>query len=291
MFGSQHSGRSGGSRTWSNANLQIADAPRSRDARIRAARLRLRPQVQKLNRNSIYLFVNGRLIRDRLLLHALSSAYHNLMPPACYPFALLFLDCDCRGSGRQRSSVEDRGALPARIVRPRFRARRDSRRADRSASRIQSAVPAAAAAAGRGAAVFRIHAAHRERSSSRPPDASSQLPSAEDLPVFTLQPTDAPAAALRFLASRDPRRTESAVSACPTRTARLPGVPASERRRRRAWRRCRDLRPLGQIHDSFIIAAGRDGCGSSTSTWRTSASCLNRCCGSGPRAASSGSSC
>src|SRR5689334_12439993 len=53
------------------------------------------PQVQKLNRNSIFLFVNGRLIRDRLLLHALSSAYHNLMPPACYPFALLFVDCDC----------------------------------------------------------------------------------------------------------------------------------------------------------------------------------------------------
>ena len=52
------------------------------------------PQVQKLNRNSIYLFVNGRLIRDRLLLHAISAAYHNLMPPACYPFALLFLDCD-----------------------------------------------------------------------------------------------------------------------------------------------------------------------------------------------------
>ncbi len=52
------------------------------------------PQVQKLNRNSIYLFVNGRLIRDRLLLHSISAAYHNLMPPACYPFALLFLDCD-----------------------------------------------------------------------------------------------------------------------------------------------------------------------------------------------------
>src|SRR5450755_2222848 len=53
------------------------------------------PQVQKLNRNSIYLFVNGRLIRDRLLMHALSAAYHNLMPHACFPFALLFLDCDC----------------------------------------------------------------------------------------------------------------------------------------------------------------------------------------------------
>src|SRR6202142_3709184 len=53
-----------------------------------------RPQVQKGNRNSIYIFVNRRLIRDRLLLHALSSAYHNLMPASSFPFALLFLECD-----------------------------------------------------------------------------------------------------------------------------------------------------------------------------------------------------
>src|SRR5438067_2116871 len=54
-----------------------------------------RPQIQKANRNSIFTFVNGRLIRDRVLLHAISSAYHNLMPQACYPFALLFLESDC----------------------------------------------------------------------------------------------------------------------------------------------------------------------------------------------------
>src|SRR5215472_11694747 len=53
-----------------------------------------RPQVQKSNRNSIFIFVNGRLIRDRLLMHALSSAYHNLMPASAFPFALLFLECD-----------------------------------------------------------------------------------------------------------------------------------------------------------------------------------------------------
>ena len=53
-----------------------------------------RPQVQKANRNSIFIFVNGRLIRDRLLLHAISSAYYNLMPHSAYPFALLFLECD-----------------------------------------------------------------------------------------------------------------------------------------------------------------------------------------------------
>ncbi len=52
------------------------------------------PHVQKLNRNSIFLFVNGRMIKDKLLLHAISSAYYNLMPPGAYPFAVLFLNCD-----------------------------------------------------------------------------------------------------------------------------------------------------------------------------------------------------
>ncbi len=50
------------------------------------------PQVQKRNRNSVYIFVNRRLIRDRLLLRAISRAYHNLIPPGNFPFALLFLD-------------------------------------------------------------------------------------------------------------------------------------------------------------------------------------------------------
>src|SRR5579871_2437254 len=75
----------------------LPQGPEEEDRRARTFRLRgfvSGPQVQKLNRNAIYLFVNGRLIRDRLLLHAISSAYHNLMPPACYPFALIFLDCD-----------------------------------------------------------------------------------------------------------------------------------------------------------------------------------------------------
>ncbi|HUJ96237.1 MAG TPA: DNA mismatch repair endonuclease MutL, partial [Terriglobales bacterium] len=34
-----------------------------------------KPEIQKLNRNSIYTFVNGRLIRDRLIQHALTEAY------------------------------------------------------------------------------------------------------------------------------------------------------------------------------------------------------------------------
>ena len=51
-----------------------------------------RPQLQKLNRNSIYVFVNQRLIRDRLILHAITEAYRNIIPPTSFPVILLFLE-------------------------------------------------------------------------------------------------------------------------------------------------------------------------------------------------------
>src|SRR5208337_1718392 len=51
-----------------------------------------KPEIQKLNRNSIYVFVNGRLIRDRLIQHALTEAYRNVIPPTVYPVVLLFLE-------------------------------------------------------------------------------------------------------------------------------------------------------------------------------------------------------
>ena len=50
-----------------------------------------KPELQKLNRNSIYVFVNERLIRDKLVLHALSEAYRNILPPTSFPVVLLFL--------------------------------------------------------------------------------------------------------------------------------------------------------------------------------------------------------
>jgi DNA mismatch repair protein MutL len=51
-----------------------------------------KPEIQKLNRNSIYTFVNGRLIRDRLIQHALTEAYRNILPPTVFPVVLLFFE-------------------------------------------------------------------------------------------------------------------------------------------------------------------------------------------------------
>src|SRR5712672_3343827 len=51
-----------------------------------------KPEIQKLNRNSIFVFVNGRLIRDRLIQHGLTEAYRNIIPPSVFPVVLLFLE-------------------------------------------------------------------------------------------------------------------------------------------------------------------------------------------------------
>jgi DNA mismatch repair protein MutL len=51
-----------------------------------------KPEIQKLNRNSIFVFVNGRTIRDRLIQHALTEAYRNIIPPTVHPVVLLFLE-------------------------------------------------------------------------------------------------------------------------------------------------------------------------------------------------------
>ncbi|MBZ5566213.1 MAG: DNA mismatch repair endonuclease MutL [Acidobacteriia bacterium] len=51
-----------------------------------------KPEIQKLNRNSMFVFVNGRLIRDKVVQHALTESYRNILPPTVYPVVLLFLE-------------------------------------------------------------------------------------------------------------------------------------------------------------------------------------------------------
>jgi len=54
-----------------------------------------KPEIQKLNRNSIYIFVNGRLIRDKVVMHGILEGYRNIIPPTVYPVVLLFLEMPC----------------------------------------------------------------------------------------------------------------------------------------------------------------------------------------------------
>jgi DNA mismatch repair protein MutL len=68
------------------------DEPARDSGALRLTGFYSKPELQKLNRNSIYIFINKRLIRDRLLLHAITEAYRNVIPPTSSPVVLLFLE-------------------------------------------------------------------------------------------------------------------------------------------------------------------------------------------------------
>jgi DNA mismatch repair protein MutL len=203
------------------------------------------PQVQRLNRNSIFLFVNGRLIRDRLLLHALSSAYHNLMPPACYPFALLFLDCDCEevdvNVHPSKTEVRFRhGSFVHDFV-------RDAIRERLIASRPASSIPVATQPQPAADLPFSDFTQRIENQRfEAAPDILAGGERPEDLPVFTLRTTLAPEPRFDFEDRVAPR--------APDTHGALPFEDTPQ-----SLAALSELRPLGQIQDSFIIAAGRDG--------------------------------
>ncbi len=211
------------------------------------------PQVQRLNRNSIYLFVNGRLIRDRLLLHALSSAYHNLMPPACFPFALLFLDCDLEeidvNVHPSKTEVRFRhGSLAHDFVRDTIR---DALIAQRPVSRIPSpAQPAAVLPYSE----FSQHAENMGFPAVDEMPGAVENPSA--LPEFTLRRPPSPHPRFEFADAPLPLEGAARLAVPDTHGPLFPGGALPEPESLEALK---DLRPLGQIHDSFIIAAGRDG--------------------------------
>ncbi|PYS30863.1 MAG: DNA mismatch repair endonuclease MutL, partial [Acidobacteria bacterium] len=50
-----------------------------------------RPHIQKYNRNSMFFFINRRLVRDRIILHAISDAYRNILPSGTFPVVILFV--------------------------------------------------------------------------------------------------------------------------------------------------------------------------------------------------------
>jgi len=225
-----------------------------------------RPQVQKANRNSIFIFVNGRLIRDRLLLHALSSAYHNLMPPAAYPFALVFLVCDPEevdvNVHPSKTEVRFRhGSFVHDFVRDTIRERLMESRPAPSFSPGPRATPGAQPAARLPYSEFSqmIENEAPAAVSLAEPEPQSAVPAAA--PEFTLHPAAGPAPRLDFSAPP----IEVAPGPAPSgKLLRRPdthgefppeAVPLPES----SLTALSELRPLGQIHESFIIAAGRDG--------------------------------
>ena len=229
------------------------------------------PQVQKSNRNSIYIFVNGRLIRDRLVMHAISSAYHNIIPPGTYPFALIFIDIDFEevdvNVHPSKTEVRFRhGSWVHDFV-------RDALRDELMASRPVSSIPAAAFAqptppAGQPGArlPFSEFTQKLENFGFRsvlPPSAAPQTAgerpvTGENLPEFTLHKAAPPDSRFEFGDAPAPATSAEGlkINVPDTHGPLLEGATPMEEQTLAVLS---NLRPLGQIHESFIVAAGVDG--------------------------------
>jgi DNA mismatch repair protein MutL len=266
------------------------DEPAKNPGVLRLTGFYSKPELQKLNRNSIYIFVNKRLIRDRLLMHAITEAYRNVIPPTSFPVVLLFLEMP--------PEEVDVNVHPAKTE---VRFRQQSLIHDFVRDSLRTALIKARPAAGFVAALDSAPTA----SPSLMPPAASPLPGSPDseplLPdsdpaalqtaradaeTFELTPRlptpvpgRLPFASQSFQPGWDNQQAWGEAAAAIFPAANLPQVdgcslgpgdspgtnPAMETALVEAEQavaslnQLGSLRPLGQLRESFILATGEDG--------------------------------
>ncbi len=219
-----------------------------------------KPELQKLNRNSIYIFANGRLIRDRLILHALTEAYRNIIPPTSFPVVLLFLEMPpqeldvnvhpaktevrFRQSGFVHNFVRDqvRAALmKARPAASFFAALSAAPTASESLTVDVSPLP------GIDQPIFEPQTV---------PAGSEPLIEPRDVASFTLQPPLVPPSPGRLgfgeggmaIGYDEPASATTAATPAPGEAAEPPTLNSLA-----------TLKSLGQLRDSFILATNEEG--------------------------------
>ncbi|MFP5234411.1 MAG: DNA mismatch repair endonuclease MutL [Acidobacteriota bacterium] len=255
------------------------EAPRQPGS-IRLSGFYSKPELQKLNRNSIYIFVNKRLIRDRLLLHAITEAYRNVIPPTSFPVVLLFLEmppeevdvnvhpAKTEVRFRQQSVIHDfvRDSLRTALV--------QSRPAAGFVAALDSAPLASPTLMPPGTSPLPGAPGANLPSGSEPPQTASEADE------FALSPQQVPPAPVRLpfaagelppggfgrssafaeaaavlLGGNGSAGLDSATLASPaTATAQVEAEQAAQ-----TLIQLGSLKPLGQLRESFILATGEDG--------------------------------
>jgi len=191
-----------------------------------------RPHVQKYNRNSMFFFVNRRLVRDKILLHAIGEAYRSVLPSGTFPVTILFITIPFEDV--------DVNVHPAKTE---IRFKHQSFIHDAIRDSILSGLTG-------DKTIVAMEASLTPDSPFRAPEPQARVPeswSAEN-PL-----TNAP-----FALQRPPENLQGyerplhlAYSAAPS--------PADEAAYADFGRVMREVHPLGQLRDSFIIATDSSG--------------------------------
>jgi DNA mismatch repair protein MutL len=223
-----------------------------------------RPEVQRANRNGIYIFVNRRLVRDRLLLHAIHEAYRSILPAGVFPVVLLFVELP--------PAEVDVNVHPAKIE-VRFRHpqfvhdfARDAVRMTLGRARPVSSFAGAAQPAQAMAAEAAAATAAAAAAAAGPmtvaraviPEPPASLATGSEGWDLTAPPLAPEAQRLHFEAGTtiamdvEPERFAEQFREAATRAAQPGEAPASAAS-------LADLKPLGQVNSSFIVAVNGEG--------------------------------
>ena len=255
-----------------------------------------KPELQKLNRNSIYIFVNKRLIRDRLLLHAISEAYRNIIPPTSFPVVLLFLEmppeevdvnvhpAKTEVRFRQQNLIHDfvRDSLRTALVRSRpaagFLAALDNAAVASPTLMPPAAAPLPEPEEGVPANAIPPHPPELDSEGVYPADSAFQLTP----PVRSPEPGNLPFLPHESPGRFDPQQNWQAAAAAllaPATGMQMPScgdeagsivqnpeeltstatAQVEVHREQANLNGLGSLKPLGQLRDSFILAVGEDG--------------------------------
>ena len=201
------------------------------------------PRDRRTSRDSQYLFVNRRFVRDRMIGRSLSEGYRSILPYGVYPAALLFIETPLE--------EVDVNVHPAKTE-VRFR------RPDAVADAVRDSVRRALASAGFAEQEAQIPKVEPQSATPLPPSFQTAATAAVSVsppqPRIEFAPLPSGDEIARDI--EDMLRSSSASS-----VSALPPLNSAQRLVREVTPETvsANIRPLGQLEESFIIATDDEG--------------------------------
>jgi len=197
------------------------------------------PRDRRTSRDSQYLFVNRRFVRDRMIGRSLSEGYRSILPHGVYPAALLFIETPLE--------EVDVNVHPAKTE---VRFRRHAAVADAVREAVRNALGSAA------------YAPPQERAMPAYVNAPFVPPQPQPRIEYQYEPPSGDEIARDVAAMIQKESVESVVpqSEVP-QVPQVPPVPSAEKFAREVVPESisPNIRPLGQLDESFIIATDDQG--------------------------------
>jgi DNA mismatch repair protein MutL len=236
------------------------------------------PRDRRTSRDSQYLFVNRRFVRDRMIGRSLSEGYRSILPHGVYPAALLFVETPLEEVDvnvhpaktevrfRRQAAVADavREAVKNALASAGY-----ARPEEPPTVEIHESIAAASAVGGSSAAEFNLSSVYVNPQPRiefvPPPPVIERQPLVEQQPVIQRQPVETPAVEKPVVeASGEEIAREIDVmirSAQAAKPAALPPLDSAEKFAREVapGTLSSNIRPLGQLDESFIIATDDEG--------------------------------